>query len=456
MLFAAVLLARLAHARILWVEECYPAAAALQILHGLIPYRDFFFDKPPGAALVYLLWGAQGGALLRWAGALFVCLCCWLIHKFALRLWGLREAWCAAALLAFFLTFDTPSSVMALAPDLLMLAPHLAAVWFACAAMPAAAGGMAAVALLLHPKGLLVLAVCLLAGNRNWVRILLGFAVVTAGSLAALGLAGAWPGYWEQVWVWGFRYTGDTFLEDPFRSGLLRTAGWAGFHAALVVGTVWQMLRDPEPRRRLFLIWLAVSLAGVAMGWRFFPRYYFALLPVMTLAAARGLCLMRAKHAFAVAALLVIPLIRFGPRYVQLWAGGENAWPDLAMNQDSHQAASLVNREAGSGDTLLVWGYRPDLFVYTRLRTGTPFLDSQPLTGVIADRHLTEWRPSAPALSEANRQMLIRYKPTFIVDGLGAYNPRLAIEQYPDLSQWLAGYERIGATQGSVIYRRKR
>ncbi|MBK5293551.1 MAG: hypothetical protein JJE04_17980 [Acidobacteriia bacterium] len=446
--------------RILWVEECYPAAAALQILHRLIPYRDFFFDKPPGAALVHLLWGAHEGAALRLGGALFVCLCCWLIHRFALHLWGAREAWLAAGLLAFFLTFDTPSSVMALAPDLLMLAPHLASVWLACAAMPVAAGAMAGVALLVHTKGVLVLAVCLLVRTRDWLRILTGFAMVTVAALLALALTGALPGYWQQVWVWGLRYAADTFVEDPLKTGLWRTAGWAGFHVALVAGAVWQMLRDPHPNRRLFLIWLAVSLAGVSAGWRFFPRYYFGLLPVMTLAAARGLCLMPRKHALAVAALLAIPLIRFGPRYAQLGAdllaGREHSWQDIDMNQDSRRAAALVRREASSGDTLLVWGYRPDLFVYTRMRAGAPFLDSQPLTGVIADRHLVQWQPSAGGLSVVNRGRLARYNPTFIVDGLGPYNPRLAIEQFPDLSQWLTGYERLGTTKGTVVYRRKR
>ena len=36
------------------------------------------------------------------------------------------------------------------------------------------------------------------------------------------------------------------------------------------------------------LVWLAISLAGVAAGMRFFPRYYFQFLPVVVLLAARG------------------------------------------------------------------------------------------------------------------------------------------------------------------------
>ena len=38
--------------------------------------------------------------------------------------------------------------------------------------------------------------------------------------------------------------------------------------------------------------WAIVALAGVVLGWRFFPRYYFFLLPVVVIAAARGFMLL--------------------------------------------------------------------------------------------------------------------------------------------------------------------
>ena len=49
--------------------------------------------------------------------------------------------------------------------------------------------------------------------------------------------------------------------------------------------------------------------------------------------------------------------------------------------------------QANAGDTLFVWGYRPEIYVYTGLPAATRFLDSQPLTGVPADRHLTQSEP---------------------------------------------------------------
>jgi len=109
---------------------------------------------------------------------------------------------------------------------------------------------------------------------------------------------------------------------------------------------------------------------------------------------------------------------------------------------------------AKPGDTLFVWGYRPEDYVYTRLPAATMYLDAQPLTGVPADRHLTQ---SAPVETEAPRNRraeLARSAPTFILDGLGLYNPRLAIANYPDLRAWLGNYREAGRTGGTVIYRR--
>ncbi len=107
---------------------------------------------------------------------------------------------------------------------------------------------------------------------------------------------------------------------------------------------------------------------------------------------------------------------------------------------------------ASGGRSLLVWGYRPEIYAYTRLAAGTPFLDSHPLTGVIADRHLTDSRASAPELALANRSKLTAYEPEVIVDGLGPLNPALAITNYPDLREWLGRYREIARTQMCVIY----
>ncbi len=250
-------------------------------------------------------------------------------------------------------------------------------------------------------------------------------------------------------------YSRDSFIDQPLAEGLRRTSAWMGFHAAIVLAAGWYWIRERTPDAKRFAVWAVLALVGVVLGWRFFPRYYFLLLPALVPAAARGFVMAPRRVRIAIGLLLLIPLVRFGPRYAVLAAGGASNWADLAMNQDSRNASDALLQFKHPGDTLLVWGYRPDIFMYTRMPAGTPFLDSQPLTGVIADRHLTKSEVSAPELAARNRRELTMHRPTFIVDGLGPYNQHLAITKYPDLADWLRQYEEIARTSGSVLYRRR-
>jgi hypothetical protein len=457
LLFLFLLATRLCHSGIIWVEEAYPATAAIQMLSGKTIYRDFWFDKPPLTPLLYLLWGAQTGPFLRLAGAVFLFACCLMAWRFARDLWTGTEGLIAAALLAFFVTFEVPSAAMALAPDLVMLLPHLAAVYLASRNKPLASGLVAGLAMLVNPKGVFVLAACLPWCWRTMLPLIAAFAVVNAAGLLAMAATGTLCGYYEQVWAWGSLYSRDTFVDQPLVEGLRRTAAWLGFHSAIVIPAAWYAIRERSPESRRFLIWSALALAGVVLGWRFFPRYYFLLLPPVALAAARGFTLVPSRARALMALLLLIPLVRFGPRYAILGAdlvrGRQTPWADLAMNQDSRDVSDVLHQGKAPHDTLLVWGYRPDIFLYTRMPAGTPFLDSQPLTGVIADRHLTRSDASVPELARENRQRLAGFRPTFIVDGLGGYNPKLAITKYPDLAPWLAHYREVARTAHSVVFR---
>jgi hypothetical protein len=435
--------ARLCHTGVVWVEEAYPTAAAIQLLDGKALYRDVWFDKPPLTAFVYLLWGARIGVPLRIAGAAFIFLCCLMTWKFARDLWGPREALTAAIAMGFFLTFGIPSAVMALAPDLLMVLPHVAAVYLAWRGRIFWSGLLAGLAMLVNAKAAFVLAACALWAGRAWPWLLLGFAIP---NVAAFGWFGR--DYFEEVWKWGALYSESGF---PPATGFTRTLNWAAFHCALVAGAVCAFLKEKNWR---MAGWLFLSLIAVAVGWRFFPRYYFQLLPVMALMAARGYVLF-GRRRVVLLLLLLIPLVRFGPRYLMLandlLHDRQAEWSDLVLNQDSHAAADRIDRQG----TLLVWGYRPDIFAYTRMPAGSRFLDSQPLTGVLADRHLTSSLVTAPELAARNRRDLIQTKPTWIVDGLGPLNPELAITNYPDLREWLAGYGEVGRTRYTIIYRLK-
>jgi hypothetical protein len=447
LLFAGALGARLCHSGIVWAEEALPLAAAAQMERGRTLYSEIWFDKPPLLPAVYLLWGAQDGWPMRLGGAVYVLICCALVYRFARDLWGAAEARWAASLLAFFLTFGFASAVIPLAADLLMVAPHIAAVYLAWRGRPFYGGVAAGIAFGVHTKGLFVLAACAIWSWRSLPLLAAGFAVPVAAMAAVFPVAG----YWEQVWRWGRLYAEAALVDLP--GAARRMAGWAGFQAALLLGSAWFWRR--EKNRIQFGLWIAISLASVALGWRFFPRYFFHLLPVMVLIAARGLAVAPKAARVAILALLAVPLARFGPRYAQLAVGSDPEWADTAMDRDSRRVAALARSVARPGDTLLVWGFRPELYLYTGLPAGTKFLDSQPLTGVPADRHLTESTSLIPHWAAANRRRLVEEAPTLILDGLGAYNPALAIEAYSDLRQWLSYYDLVGRSGMTIVYRRR-
>jgi len=451
LLAATLIAARLCHVGILWAEETLPLAAAQQMHTGRALYRDIWFDKPPFAAALYWTLGANPGWTLRLAGAIYALLACWIAYRFARDLWGNSEGLLAAILLGFFLIFDFPSAAIPLAADLLMLAPHLAAIWLAWRRYAFWSGAVAGLAFLISPKALLVLAACVVWYPAGAVAMIAGFTAVSGVGAAWLWSAGALAAYWEEVWRWGRLYAGSTFVEAPIRNGLLRTLGWLGFHSSLILLAYCRKSTDLHNWR--WLAWLAISFVGVAAGLRFFPRYYFQLLPVVVLLAARGFTMAGRNRRVIAALLLLIPAIRFGPTYLQALRPGQ--WRDTAMDCDSRAAAVLVRQLAKPGDTLFVWGYRPEIYVYAGLPAATRFLDSQPLTGVPADRHLTQSAPVETEQARARRAELAESHPSFVLDGLGTYNPQLAIGTYPELRAWLAQYREIGRTGQTLILQRR-
>jgi hypothetical protein len=474
---ASILASRLAHANLLWADEDYHLAAAIQVLYGKFPYRDFWYDKPPLNLAFYLISGARAGVVLRVADTLFVLLCCALAYRFASRLWSRREGFFAAGSLAFFSIFYLTPAVLPLEPDTLMIAPHLGAVYLAWRRKPLLAGVLAALAFQLNVKGVFVLAFCLAASLegglqaargfspagakaglksraglsppsvRAGVRMMAGFLGVNALFLLTLSLTGSLAGYWIQVWRWGWLY-----LRASSGGGLLQMLGWLGFHAALILAALWYWKADEKKSSfRPLLVWFSLALAFSLVGLRSAPRYFNLLLPPLVIAGARGMSLVNRRGGALIAVLFVIPAVRFGPRYFEL-----RSWKDAAMDQESHRAAAIVSAAAQSKDTIFVWGYRPDVIAYTRLPIAARYLDSQPLTGVPADRHLFDARSVAPEWARENRNELARagpsFRPTFLVDGLSLYNPKLALGSYPDVASWFDQYCPLARAGLTIVY----
>jgi 4-amino-4-deoxy-L-arabinose transferase-like glycosyltransferase len=248
------------------------------------------------------------------------------------------------------------------------------------------------------------------------------------------------------------------------------------------------------------LAWLAASYCGLAVGGRFFGHYFFQIMPALCLLGGRGLIeiisRLKAPHVKTtvrrvVSGLLLIGFIftlaRFHSRTFTLasdWARGAKSektidWFHERLNREERMAAAVARQlpdpvEAAGGtdveamrrdakdDYLFVWGYRPEIYYWSGLRPASRYLSTQPLTGVPADihyfgagyEHLLDDRKTAPAREELAVELRAT-RPAYIIDELGFFNNDLSIQDYPELSELMKGYDYIGATGRFLIYRRK-
>lgn len=460
-----ILISRLCHCGILWSDEDYHIAAAIQTLHGKMPYRDFFYDKPILNLVFYWITGAPVGCFLRISGALYGIAICLFTFHFTSRIWTRREGYIAASLLAFFIIFYFPGANISLQPDTLMIAPHLAAIYFAWFRRPFSAGIAAGLAFLINTKGIFVLASCLIFGIHGLPLLFLGFALPNTIFLGWLSLNGAVPDYWQQVWKWGFHYIQTPVAKSPLYS-IQKILNWTGFHFALVIGSVFIWLKEPRAHIRL-CAWTVLSILAVLIGWRVVPHYFNQMLPPLVLCAARGISLaiqtrpvgIRIKVFYTLLLIsLAIPCIRFGRSYTLLAGdrllGIPYDWKDLRMDRAGKRIAETINSMVKPGDTIFIWGYFPKVIAYTQLSVASRFLDSQPLTGIPADWDLKSNGPIIDKQASIYRQELLQSKPAIIVDELGVLNPNLDIRKYPELCPWLDGYCLEHSLPMANIYKR--
>ena len=106
--------------------------------------------------------------------------------------------------MAFFLTFDTPSSVLPLAADPLLLAPAPAGgAARHSASRPIWSGVAAGVGFMFNTKAVFVLASCAVFAGP---LVLGGFVIPCLVAAASLAFCGAWHPYIDQVWIWSSAY----------------------------------------------------------------------------------------------------------------------------------------------------------------------------------------------------------------------------------------------------------
>ncbi|WP_121256868.1 hypothetical protein [Nocardioides ferulae] len=392
-------------------------------------YGPYFVDRPPSLVAVVAAADALAGPMtLRVVGALGCGLTVLLAARVAALVGG-RAAVGWATLATGALLVTPQLNVVAVKGEVLALPLVLGAVLAALLALRASstslltaslhaalAGVLGALAVGLKQNlvgGLVFAGVLLLAApfadpspipadtpggrERSTGRRLVGLlAALAAGALVPVLATVAWAVgagvHLDTLWytVVGFRSEASSVLtsesmDAPARRALLLLlvavgTGLAPLLAALLLG-VRRAWRAAAPVTAAALAMITVDLAGVAGGGSFWRDYLFPLVPGAVLAVAllsprpsavgkwaRGLVLATAGSA-------VVSLV--------VWVG----WNATGQQElDEVASGSALADSARPGDTLVVYGGRPDLQLETGMPSPYRFLWSLPMRTLDPDR----------------------------------------------------------------------
>ncbi|HEY3138850.1 MAG TPA: glycosyltransferase family 39 protein [Blastocatellia bacterium] len=394
---------RIAYVGHLYEDDGLWFTAGEELLRGKALYREIYFDKPPGLAVVYgLLFWIFGAHLLtiRLFTIAYSVATSAVLYRFGAWLYNKRIGLLAAVMFAIFST--TYPHLQSLSTDFLMVLPYSAAAFLLMRSrldtgssnrkrmvLALAGGALAGVAFQTNPKAIfdVIFFIIFLVVSRTWDaadwRATAGAAKPGAPRLALLAMVGflacALPfltyiaarrstsAYWFYVWDWGARYGSFHPISKIFVAALNSATNYLTLNNTLLIAlgfvlvTAIRHIRvriagsDPAPgagfrqavkfhRDLLLLIWFAVSFVGVMLGGRFYAHYFLQTLPSLCLIGARGvtgiLSSLRARERILRRVVIALLVIGFTFTLVRFHGRGVLLALDYARGTTSSLNAS--------------------------------------------------------------------------------------------------------------------
>lgn len=284
-------------------------------LHGHMPYRDSWDNKPPATyalqALAMLAFGRSQLAprLADLILTLCIVFCIFLLTEALAN----RAAACVAAMgysLAYYLHFDFWHTAQAEVPTSLFALLGLLAAWkwrrgAYPRIMPGIAGACVGLSTLFKITGALVLPVILAVtiwsrkSRDGWRDVITPSMMVAGGFLFPLGVAaayfaaqGALPQMWDLVVRFNMNYAGQRIESTSLWAVTSALAGAATGMVLVVplalVGLFEVCIEPSGIRRKFILSWFAASVLMVVSQHRFFWYHWLAVLPPLSVLAGIG------------------------------------------------------------------------------------------------------------------------------------------------------------------------
>lgn len=472
------------------------------ILDGKVPYVDLWNPKPPAVFYVYALairlFGRTAEAL-RLIDLLIVPVIgaglAWLGTRIANRRVGLFAALIFAAFYftESFWTLTQNDGIVLLPMVLAMVCVFKAGAASGIRALlwSVAAGALSAyVVWFKYPFvlfGLVTAAGLFLTQGRAKTRRSVikaytayfgGAAIVIVGGILYLAEVDALDALIESARVTS-QYTALTFNWQDF-SGLMQTAlgfRWTQWGLLWILAVLWFVWGRPGEREwRLVTLWLVAALIIMLVQAKGYDYHWLPMLPPLALMAADTvdrLIQWAAQRGFArrseLPAALLTVLIFLAILYAGVWpkalpylTGRESQVEYFSrfqagefMADESLRVAVLLRERVVPGDSLYIWGFRPEVYYLSQLNPATRFIFHFPLVG---EWYPVSWRQENvdtlwAALPPYVLVLQVDYMPW--VTGRNADSNTL-LQEYNELNDWLIfNYEYDSQIGNFFLWRRK-
>jgi len=265
----------------------------------------------------------------------------------------------------------------------------------------------------------------------------------------------------------------QAFCDHPFPAPLFAAyclgAAWVvGIFVALIRRRRPATSRFFDPTLAVFVLYLLAAMFAVQLGRRFFPHYFLFMMPsvaVLFSLAVRWVVLMqrtRLARAAVFAVVAIHPALAAAslPTVVRVLVSRGIMCGDEKVSLTG--AVSYLRSHSQSGDRLFVWGWRPELYTFSRLEPASSYTIT---SYIIQDaRVLRTGRVEIhPQRSRRLMRDLDERQPRFIVDASQcslamSYRWAYSLEHYPALREYLREHYEYAATRDhcDVYVRRDR
>jgi 4-amino-4-deoxy-L-arabinose transferase-like glycosyltransferase len=478
-------------------DQATYANIAQSIRAGGLPYLDMWDIKPP---MIYYLYAAAftvGGASQVAARALdlvAVALMLPALYALARRAGGAVAGRWAVLLLPVFYFTETFASLTQ--SDSLVLLPMLWAAYSVVRAGEAVRGGRAAIgwavlagalcALVLWFKHYYVLfALALMVEHVARRRALPwreGLAFGLGGAAVALPIL-AWAvqaGLWGEMLIIA-QGTAEYNAQSFESVGALAAQLWHyfGFRWAhwgvLMACAALLLVNRPRPWRlvRLMGVWGLAGGAFVVVQGKGFDTHWLPLFPPLVILGGCGLAASVSALPWArvrrIAAVLAV--IGLGAILVKdTWARalplltGAQGWGDYYRHfqagdlsaAESYAMAQWLRQRVPAGETVFIWGFRPEVAFMAGLTPATRFQNHFPLVG---NRYPEQWKQeNVDTLWQALPPVVIVMRADYMpwVTGVEDDSNTVLANDYPALRDWLIfNYDRGEERGNFLVWTRK-